>query len=126
MLILGRLPITSSFYTHIFTSGKCSHSTQQLAILLGGGGAGACECNSKTSLELMEYSLQVCTSTMDVPKRGRAPRTACPQDLMLLWSFALLVTLMVIMIISSIITYELCENSKRGFQLIWQYHLHLQ
>lgn len=50
---------------------------------------------------------------MYVPLRGRALRTMFPKDLMLLWSFTLLVALMVIIIITSIITYELYENSKR-------------
>lgn len=35
LFILGGLPITSGFCTYIFTCWKCSHSIEQISILLG-------------------------------------------------------------------------------------------
>lgn len=43
------------------------------------------------ALELMECSPPVSTTTMDVSQRGMAPKTTCPENFMLLWSFTLLV-----------------------------------
>lgn len=56
--------------------------------------------------------------------RGRGPRTTFPKELMLLLSIALLIDLMVI---TSLIIYGLCENSKGGFQpLTGQCHWYIQ
>lgn len=56
------------------------------------------------SFEITECSPPVSTIVMGVPQRGSAPRTMCPQDCMLFWSFVLLVAHLVMI-------YELYKNS---------------
>ena len=57
----------------------------------------------------MEFGTAVRPSTVGVPERGRALRTKCPEDFMLLWSFAH---------ITSLIIYELYKISKGGSNLL--------
>lgn len=62
-------------------------------------------------LEFMKYDLAVCISTLRELWRARALRIMCPEDVMLLLSIALLITLLVTTSQFQI-SYDLKESSK--------------
>lgn len=58
-------------------------------------------------MKLSENGSAVIITTLGEPRRGRAPRTACPEALMLLLSTALLIALAITMFL---IIYELLQT----------------
>lgn len=63
----------------------------------------------QAALELMEKSSSVSILMVGVPRRGRGPVTAFPQNLVMLLSIAVLIAFSVT---TSLEIYELYENSK--------------